>query len=367
MRSRRGHAFLPALVGVLSALAGGGCGSRAGAGGNPDAIAIVDDDAAFNQRGSLDAGELASRDAPAGDGSPADAGARDGGGIDLVVKVDAPVRQCSAPAVRCNGKAPESCSADGDWQSKGTACQYVCVAGLCTGECLPGAYQCLGATRQRCDGDGKWMDNLACPFICSGGDCAGVCIPARSRCLAGDLQTCSATGEWQSVGTASRELLANPGFDGPDLIWENAGIPVIYLANGSGASNTPDVVAQSPSNLAWFGGVSRQENLLSQRVTIPANAASVTLSFSYAIITAETSDDENDVFDISMVTAGGEVVPLAHLSDNNASGDWILFKAAVPPSLFGQTVTLELRGLTNATLVTSFYIDTLSLLAVACP
>jgi len=328
----------------------------------PDAIAAVEEDAGSNQRGPLDASDSSKADLAADPALP-----RDAGGADLVVKVDAPARACTAPAVRCNGKSPESCSADGVWQTSGTACQYLCRDGLCSGDCLPGAYQCVGATRQRCDDSGKWMDNLACPFVCTGSDCGGVCSPGRNRCLAGDLQTCSAAGAWQSVGTASRELLANPSFDDPDLIWDNPGIHIVYLANGSGAINTPDVVAQSPTNLAWFGGLNREDDRLSQSVTIPAGAASVTLSFYYAIITDETGAAENDVFEAAMVSAGGEVTPLAHLGDNNATDTWILFKAAVPAALFGQTVTLELHGSTNATQITSFYIDTVSLTAVACP
>jgi hypothetical protein len=174
-------------------------------------------------------------------------------------------------------------------------------------------------------------------------------------------------GAWQSVGTASRELLANPGFDGADLSWDNPGIHIVYLADGSGGNNTPDVIAQSPPNLAWFGGLNRENDLLSQSVTIPANAASVMLSFYYWIITDESSAAENDVFDVSLVDLAGTETPLAHLGDNNAGDAWVLFKAAVPPSLAGQTVTLQLHGQTNATQVTSFYIDTVSLLAVACP
>ena len=375
MRLRRGRVSSIELVCLLAALTGAGCGSRITSGGQTDAIAVIEEDAGANHRGPLDGGDtaeaarpdLATLDALTRDGAVADAGARDTGGADLGGKVDAPVRQCTAPAVRCNGKSPESCSPEGLWQTSGTACQDVCAAGLCAGECLPGAYQCVGATRQLCDANGKWMDNLACPFVCNGTDCGGECLPARNRCVAGDLQTCSAMGAWQSVGTASRELLANPGFDGDDLIWDNPGQRIVYLANGRGGNNTPDVVAQSPTNLAWFGGINRKSDQLSQSVTIPANAASVTLGFYYWIITDEGGAGENDVFDVSLVDPAGAETPLAHLSDNNASNDWVSFKAAVPLSLAGKTVTLQLRGQTNATQTTSFYIDTVSLLAVACP
>jgi len=167
---------------------------------------------------------------------------------------------------------------------------------------------------------------------------------------------------------ASRELLTNPAFEDGEDGWTNPGIPIVYPAPQSGDGNsTPDVAAQSPSNLAWFGGLNRADDRLSQDISIPADAASVTLSFYYAIVTKESSTTENDVVDVSVVTSTSDVIALAHLSDNNATSTWTKFTAAVPTSLAGQTVTLLFHGVTNATVITSFYIDTASVQAVACP
>jgi hypothetical protein len=353
------------LVGLVGLWSGLGCGSRTVSGDQTDAIAVTQDDAGPNQRGPLDA---VAPDLPANPGMgdaarPVDTDAREVGETDAGATPDVPVRACTAPARRCDGKSPQSCDANGAWQSNGTACPYACAAGDCTGVCVPGAYQCTASTRQLCTAAGQWADNLACPFVCAGTSCGGVCVPGRSQCLAGDLETCTPAGIWQSVGTASRELLVNGGFDSGEPPWTNPGIRIVYLGNGS---NPPRVVAQSPLNLAWFGGLNREDDQLTQDVTIPANAASVTLSFYYTIISDEVSAAENDVLDVSALV-GTQVVPLGHLGDNNQTNDWIRFTSAVPLSLAGQTVTLQIRAITNATLVSSFYIDTVSLQAVACP
>jgi len=136
-------------------------------------------------------------------------------------------------------------------------------------------------------------------------------------------------------------------------------------ADGSGG-DTPEIAAQSPPNLAWFSGYNRADDVLSQLVVLPADAASMTVSFYYAIFTREVSAAENDVMDVQLI-AGTQTIPLAHFSDNNPVGTWTRFSAPLPTSLAGQTATLQFHDTTNASLITSFYVDTVSVQAVACP
>jgi hypothetical protein len=383
------------------------------AGNELDALPSLADDAAPNARGRLSDGGApdTAPDTSGGDASSdthvdadADAGAprrdADGGGA-----VDATSRQCTAPARICDGKVPESCDPSGQWQ-RASACPHLCIAGdcagvctpgdtacagpapetcdatgawtvaapcpfacsngACVGRCTPGSYQCVGATRQLCDPSGQWQDDLACPFVCVGADCGGVCIPGRNQCVAGAQQTCSANGTWQTVSTPERELLVNPGFENAETGWTNPGIRIVNQATNVNANNAPEITAQSPTNLAWFGGINRQDDLLSQDVAIPAGAAALTFSFYYAIFTRENSAAENDVMDVSVI-AGNQVVPLAHFSDNDAVEAWTRASVALPLSLVGQTVTLQLHSSTNGSMITSFYIDTLSLQAAVCP
>jgi hypothetical protein len=161
----------------------------------------------------------------------------------------------------------------------------------------------------------------------------------------------------------------NRAFEGGETGWTTSvagGFRTVYAANGSGANNTPEIAAQSPANLAWLAGYNRADDILSQGILLPADAASMTLTFFYAIFTREVSAAENDVMDVQLLT-GTQTVSLGHFSDNNPVGTWTRFSAPLPTSLAGQTVTLQFHDTTNATLLTSFYVDTVSVQAVVCP
>ena len=373
---------------------GGACdGTRVVPGGS-DAL---EGEGGPNVRGKLD------NDGGVIDPVPVADGSIETGSFD--VGTDLTSRQCTSPDKRCDGKIPQSCSPDGFWQS-GATCPYLCVAGACAGNCSPGdvgcaggapetcdatgawkigavcpaacndgvcvgrcvpnSHQCSGTARQVCDATGQWQDDRACPFVCIGTDCAGACVPGKTQCLAGDLETCSAAGSWQSTGTATRELLVNPGFDAGEAGWTNPGIRIVYFANGSNANNTPEIAAQSAPNLAWLGGLNREDDILTQSFLVPANAASVMLSFYYAIWSEESGGDESDVMDVQ-VLAGNQTILQIHFSDNDAVSSWNHVTAPLPANVAGQTLTLQFHAVTDGSLITSFYVDTVSLQAVACP
>jgi hypothetical protein len=209
----------------------------------------------------------------------------------------------------------------------------------------------------------------------SGGDASGgmpvtgSCIPGSNQCVAGDLQVCSASGTWQSTETATRELLTNRAFEGGETGWMVSvagGFPLVYAADGSGDDNTPEIAAQSSRNLAWFAGYNRADDILSQSVVLPANAGAMSISFYYAIFTREVSPTENDVMDVQLI-AGTQTISLAHLTDNDPVDTWTSFTAPLPTGLAGSTVTLQFHVTTNPSLLTSFYVDTVSVQAVVCP
>ncbi len=306
-------------------------------GGAPDAVADVPPaiDASAIDASAIDA--IVPKDAisPPSDTGRIDSGKPDVGAPDTgppdTGPPDVPPRQCTAPAKRCVGLIPQVCDADGAWQS-----------------------------------------GPVCPFMCTAGACSGVCVPGSKQCVGSDLQICDGGGAWQSTGTSAQELLVNPAFDldSNGAGWTNPGVPIVYAAAapGGGATNHPDVAAQSLPNLAWFGGLASSDDRLSQSIDIPASAAKLTFSFYYAIVTGKTGATEADTFDATLL-AGTQVISLAHLSNVNATDTWTPVSVPVPTTLAGQTVTLQLRGVTNANAnrFTSFYIDTMSLQEVACP
>src|SRR5687768_7801633 len=58
---------------------------------------------------------------------------------------------------RCDGNVPQRCSASGEWENVGAACELGCREGLCF-ECTPGASDCAGTDgiRRQCDDAGHW-------------------------------------------------------------------------------------------------------------------------------------------------------------------------------------------------------------------
>jgi hypothetical protein len=165
-----------------------------------------------------------------------------------------------------------------------------------------------------------------------------------------------------------QELLADPGFDIVGATaWTSAGSTIIYTADGSPLASTPEIAAQSPPRLAWLGGLNRADDTIAQNLTIPARATSLTLSFYYAIFTAESpGGKEYDNLDVQLVLSD-QTLTLAHLSDNDATDSWTPLTVTLPDGLGGRLATLQFHATTDASYVTSFYIDTTSLQAMVCP
>ncbi|MDD5726033.1 MAG: hypothetical protein PHC53_01310 [Patescibacteria group bacterium] len=104
---------------------------------------------------------------------------------------------CTPGAKQCNGLIPQICDANGAWQD-GTACQYACANGACTGTCAPGSKQCKGKTPQTCDTNATWLDGTTCQYVCQNGACVGECTPESKKCNGQIPQTCDANGAWQN-------------------------------------------------------------------------------------------------------------------------------------------------------------------------
>jgi hypothetical protein len=274
---------------------------------------------------------------------------------------------CTPGDSDCNGNTPETCDTTGTWQLAATPCMYVCSKGACAGGCTPGDHQCANNVLQTCTTAGVWQDTTTCQYVCAQKQCGGQCVPTNQQCVNGQLQVCGSDGMWQTTGTSTIELLGNPSFDDGDTVWTSQSpasitTPIINLDDG-----TFDVAAQSPSYFAWLGGYDRANDVLSQSVTIPASTSSLTLSFYFAVFTAETTTgSEFDTMNVALVTPQ-QTYQLAHFSNLSAISSWTRFTTVVPSTLAGQTATLRFKATTDGSLATSFYVDTVSLQAVACP
>lgn len=165
-------------------------------------------------------------------------------------EADAPfeVGECAPGTTECKGASLlRTCDGTAHWTE--APCQYVCMAGACTGMCTPGSKGCVGNTPRSCDGTGTWTlgaacagatpvcvvgdcvqcspgdttcqgkdammcgnDDLwhlasSCPFNCGmvGGvaSCTGSCNAGDKRCLGLKVQTCDSGGQWQDTQTCT--------------------------------------------------------------------------------------------------------------------------------------------------------------------
>jgi hypothetical protein len=162
------------------------------------------------------------------------------------------------------------------------------------------------------------------------------------------------------------ELLQNPDFDSTPVAWTQdtrSRYPLI----------TPppvDVQAQSAPNVAWEGGSLEAQDGLYQDVVIPADATSITFSFSYAIGTEETEAvpyDEMSAYVFDAATQQG--TPLVQFSnvDASVSTTWKKYSVDIPLSWAGRTAQFGFNAQTDNVNNTNFFIDNASVTVAACP
>lgn len=145
------------------------------------------------------------------------------GGTRLVVegKVE---ESCDVSAMRCTGRQVEFCTGSA-WIAAGGECEFACVAGACSGICVPGDKRCESdIEEQTCNDLGQWDEPDFCEFACVGdsesGECGGECLPGNAGCgttefdpgdefADTDLIRCSATGEWEIEATCPGDCSSN--------------------------------------------------------------------------------------------------------------------------------------------------------------
>lgn len=137
-----------------------------------------------------------------------------------------PPQECRAepPERRCAADVPEQCSATGEWEPAGAACQAGCVDGVCR-ECVPDTRQCSsGGVPQVCNERGAWQDEAAClagqTCVLESGSCGEctqsdvrLCVGTLGNCSAGE-QTCGADSKWGPCSIQPTEDSCQPGDDG---------------------------------------------------------------------------------------------------------------------------------------------------------
>ena len=196
-------------------------------------------------------------------------------------------------------------------------------------------------------------DNAQCP---ESGD---ICTP--NRCTVG-------TGCQQLDVSQSFELLTNGNFEAGAVDWTM--ISVNYDRLIFPEDYIPTLRSHSYPNVAWLGGGEAQPdeyNSLSQVVRVPSGTVRLELSFFYQIRADELPDDHNQLqVNILATQANQTDREVAVFYNQDAAFAWAKFKTTLEASEWaGHDVILEFSG-TGIDGYTSFFIDSVSLLATVC-
>jgi hypothetical protein len=169
------------------------------------------------------------------------------------------------------------------------------------------------------------------------------------------------------------DLLENGDFDsGRDAGWTETSVAGLRIIVEEGAPEFPDgleVPAQSGAFLAYLAGYNDAVDEIHQSVEIPADATGLRLRGFGRIDTSETSQDTpfDNIF-LEIQTPGGELIEeVARFSNLNATGGaYDDFERRPNGDYRGQTVRVQVRAATDASLRTHFFFDTLVLEVATC-
>ena len=157
----------------------------------------------------------------------------------------------------------------------------------------------------------------------------------------------------------SIELLSNPGFETGIEPWvgnATSGENLIY------SNSTGDTTAHSGQMYAWLGGYNNGTDSIYQTVTIPSDAAQVSLQFWYHIIENDPTATANDTMAVEIYNAqtGARLATLATFSNLDTTLNWVQSPRYDLSAFKGQTVRVAFTAVMDDGSVTNFYLDDVS-------
>ena len=180
-----------------------------------------------------------------------------------------------------------------------------------------------------------------------------------------------AGGEGGVACTTIDLALADANFDANAAGWTpydtETGPPRLIIV----PADTVGVTAESPPNVAHFGGVDDASAGMFQPITLPEGAVTITLTSYVQITTEETASAPLDVLTIQLWedadTTTGLIGDFAVFSNENPTTGWVEFTGTVDVEAYaGETVEFDLWAETDGSLITEFYVDSLGVTAYAC-
>ena len=167
----------------------------------------------------------------------------------------------------------------------------------------------------------------------------------------------------QAAGAASSaNALVNGDFESGTGGWtqSSGAFPII---------SSDATAAHAGSGFAWLGGYNNALDNLQQVVTIPSTARSATVRFWYRIETQETlpTNFDNLALTVRNPTTGNILATLTQLTNANATQGWVQSPSFDVTAYKGMTIRLQFSATTDASLLTNFFVDDVTLVATNDP
>ncbi len=117
----------------------------------------------------------------------------------------------------------------------------------------------------------------------------------------------------------------------------------------------------------WLGNVANYNDTLTQRVTVPAGASKLVLTFWRQVRSAEPAGSDHDRLTVQFSTDGGQPIgsPLVITSAARRNA-WVKETATLDLAGYSGPAVLSFSGQNDGRYVSSFYIDDVSLVTT-CP
>ncbi len=160
------------------------------------------------------------------------------------------------------------------------------------------------------------------------------------------------------------ELLRNNGFESGATSWDEQEPELMENIIVNTSYPTLTIPPHNGNWLAWLGGRDNASDSINQSFTVPNGAKRAVLRY-YLYLSTEESGSARDFFVIRLRTPGGNVIQELEFLDNTFAdrNRWVLREINVPvESLQGQTLRMQIKGMTDAANKTNFYVDDLSLI-----
>jgi hypothetical protein len=163
------------------------------------------------------------------------------------------------------------------------------------------------------------------------------------------------------------QLIVNAAFD--EMPAGKGWTQTLIDADSPLVTDADGVTEQTPALKAWLGGIEAPlgatvKDTIVQDVVIPANTTSLVLTGFYDVRTGELGTTAFDTAKLVVTkTDGTTIATVLSLSNLTAKTTWTTFAHAFSQNLSGQTVRIRITSTNDELDPTSFFFDSMSLLA----